>query len=146
MALARALVPVAAPPYCARRRSRSRPRACPGFRRVRSARARAPLVSARLCSDCALACFLLRFLRRPAAVLRSGLFFLFLLLSLFSAAARAFSHIHVHAHVQYLFFRCQAAGFYRYTTCSIGMQRGSLDVMIVTCMFGVGTLKVLLID
>ena len=111
---------------------------------MRSARVRAPLVSARLCSDCALACFLLRFLRRPAAVLRSGLFFLFLLLSLFSAAARAFSHIHVHAHVQFIFFfRCQAAGFSRYTIFSIGMQRGYLEDLMVTCMLGVGTRKVL---
>ena len=73
MALARALVPVAAPPVRrvvrrSRRRSRSRPRACPGFRRV---------ISAWLCSDCALAFFLLRLLRRRAAVLRSGAFFLF---------------------------------------------------------------------
>ena len=55
--------------------------------------------------------------------------------------------MHIHVHVQlFIFLRCNAAGFYRHTIFSIGMQRGYLDDEKVTCMFGVGIRKVLLID
>ena len=133
MAFARALVPVAAPPVRrvvrrSRRRSRSRPRACPGFWRV---------ISAWLCSDCALACFLLRLLRRRAAVLRSGAFFLFSCF-LFCSLLHARFRIHVHAHVQLSFLRCNAAAFCRHTNFSIEYNVGILMGERLTCMLGDG--------
>ena len=115
--------------------------------RVRSARVRAPLVSARLCSDWAPACCLLRLLRRRAAVLRSGAFLFsfscFLCFPLLHARFRISLFMLMYS---IYFFRCHAAGFFRYTICNIGIQRGYLDDMKVTCMFGVGTSKVLYID